>query len=96
MCDAITNLTSLISYFTCVLISFVIPFLVALSVVAFVYGIIQYFLYPDNEEKKKNGKTFMLWGLIALFVMVSIWGIVGVLSNTVPGVGAPKLPGLPV
>lgn len=95
-CSAsITNLTSFINFFTCTLIKSVVPLLVALSVVAFIYGIIQYFLYPDNEEKRKAGKSFMLWGLISLFVMVSIWGLVGILSSSfLPG-SHPIIPGLP-
>jgi uncharacterized membrane-anchored protein len=89
-----TDLPSLIKYFTDLLVGWVVPLLVALAVVGFVYGVIQYFLYPDNEEKRKNGKTFMLWGLIALFVMVSIWGLVGILATSI-GVKA-VIPGLPV
>ena len=61
--------------------------MVSLAVVSFVYGVIQFFLYPDNEEKRKAGKSFMFWGIIALFVMVSIWGLVGVLSSTFLGSG---------
>lgn len=76
------SLTDFINFFTCTLLRSVVPLLVALSVVGFVYGIIKYFLNPDNEEKRKDGKTFMFWGLIALFVMVSIWGLVGIFSYT--------------
>ena len=68
--------------------------LVSLAVVSFVYGIIQYFLYPDNEEKRKAGKQFMFWGIVTLFVMVSIWGLVGILSNTFLN-GKPVMPFLP-
>ena len=53
-----------------------------LATVSFIWGVIQYFLNAENEEKRKKGKSFMLWGIIALFVMVSVWGLVGVLSNT--------------
>ena len=80
--QGITSLTSLINFFTCTLLDFVIPLLIALSLVAFIYGILKFFLNPDNEEKKKEGKTFMLWGIIALFVMVSIWPLVSIFSNT--------------
>jgi len=94
-CSAgLTNLTNFINFFTCTLMNAVIPLLVSLSVAGFVYGIIQYFLFPDNEEKRKNGKAFMLWGIITLFVMVSIWGLVGILSSTFLG-GVKALPGLP-
>jgi hypothetical protein len=67
---------------TCTLINSVLPVLFSLATVSFIWGIIQYFLNPDNEEKRKAGKSFMMWGLIALFVMTSMWGIVNILSNT--------------
>lgn len=91
----IDSLTELINWFTCTLLDAVIPLLVALAVAAFVYGIIQYFLNPENEEKRKAGKSYMFWGLITLFVMVSLWGIVGILSNTFLDGADPVLPGLP-
>lgn len=67
---------------SCTLIKMVVPFLFTLATAAFIWGIIQYFLNPDNEEKRKQGKSYMIWGLIALFVMVSMWGLVGVLTKT--------------
>jgi len=93
----ITDLASLIDWATCLLMQSVVPLLVALSLAGFVYGVIKFFMNPDNEEKKKNGKSFMLWGIISLFVIVSIWGLVGILSNTFLDTGdAPAvLPTLP-
>ncbi len=67
---------------SCTLIKSVVPFLFSLAVVGFIWGIIQYFLNPENEEKRKKGKSFMIWGLITLFVMISMWGIVNLFSNT--------------
>ena len=68
---------------TCILIKAVFPLLFALAAVAFVWGVIQYYLInPDNEDKKKKGKSYMIWGLIGLFVMVAMWGLVSVLTNT--------------
>ncbi len=93
--QGITNLTSLINWGTCTIMHAVIPLLGALALAGFVYGIIKYFLNPDNEEKRKDGKSFMLWGLITLFVIVSIWGLVRIFSNTFLGtenIALPKLP----
>ena len=48
------------------------------AMVAFFYGIVQ-FIWGSRDgdaTKAKNGKNFMLWGLIALFVMFSVWGII--------------------
>jgi len=96
-CVAITNLTSFIQFLSCVLEKGIIPLLVGVAVAAFIYGIIQYFLNPDNEEKRKAGKSFMVWGIISLFIMVSFWGIVNILQGTfTSGVSSEvKMPTLP-
>lgn len=50
-----------------------------LAVVAFFWGIVQFIWAARQGGDGKgieNGKQFMLWGLIALFVMFSVWGIV--------------------
>lgn len=91
----ITDLTSFINFFTCTLMNAVVPFLVTLAVAAFVYGIIKYFLNPENEEKRKEGKSYMFWGLVTLFVMVSIWALVGILAASFTPNNPIKIPGLP-
>jgi len=93
----ITDLTTFIQFLSETLSDEVVPLLVGVAVAAFIYGIIQYFLNPDNEEKRKAGKSYILWGLIALFVMVSFWGIVSIMQNTFTsgvssGLKMPKLP----
>jgi len=89
--DTLTNICTsasmktiegIINWGTCVLSRSVIPLLFALAVVAFIWGVIQFYLNPDNEEKRKKGKSFIVGGLIALFVMVAMWGIVGIFTNT--------------
>lgn len=77
-----TSVGNIFNFFSCTLIKSVVPFLFSLATAAFIWGIIQYFLNPDNEEKRKAGKSYMIWGLIALFVMISMWGLVGVFSDT--------------
>ena len=53
--------------------------LMTAAFVIFFYGLAK-FIYDraqgkDGNELKK-GKEFMMWGLISLFVMVSVWGII--------------------
>lgn len=51
----------------------------ALAVVAFLFGMVKFIWAARNGDAGKgveNGKQFMLWGLIALFVMFSVWGII--------------------
>jgi hypothetical protein len=76
------SIGQIFNYFSCTIVGYIIPFLFTLATVAFIWGIIQFFLNPENEEGRSKGKSFMLWGIIALFVMVSMWGLVGVIGNT--------------
>jgi uncharacterized membrane protein len=78
----IKSLTDILNFFTCLLKDSILPLLVTLAVVGFVYGIVKFFLNPDSEEKRKEGKNFMFWGIFALFAIVSVWGLVGILTNT--------------
>lgn len=66
-----------------VIINPIIFFLFALAMVYFLYGVAQYFLSPDNEEVRKNSKSVMLWGIVGLFVMVAVFGIMRLILNTV-------------
>lgn len=70
------------NYFTCTIFKAIIPLLFSLATVGFIWGVIQYFLNADNEEKRKKGKSYMVWGLVALFVMFSMWGLVNILTDT--------------
>lgn len=93
----ITDLKTLIVYFSGLISDFIIPLLVGVAVVAFMYGIIQYFLNPENEEKRKQGKSYITWGLVALFIMISFWGIVRIAQNTfdTQDQGSVKIPQVP-
>jgi len=55
-------------------------FLVALAVVWFIWNVIRYTL-ADDEEKKGAAKMQMVWGIIAIAVIVSVWGLVAILRN---------------
>jgi hypothetical protein len=63
------------------LLNQVIPVLVILGVVYFIWGVITYVISSD-EEAKKSGRNRIIYGLIGLAVIVSLWGLVGVLTKT--------------
>lgn len=53
----------------------------ALAFVYFFYGVAQYVLFPDGESKDK-GRQMMLWGVIALTVMFSVYGLIRLVTAT--------------
>ena len=67
----------------------VIPVLITLAVVYFIWGVIQYTIGTDEEAKKK-ARSKIIQGLIGLFVIVAFWGIIRLVTNTF-GVGPEQL-----
>ena len=54
--------------------------LISLAVVWFIWNVIRYAMSEDLE-KKDTAKSQMIWGIIAIAVMVSIWGLVTILQG---------------
>ncbi len=71
------------------------PVLVGATVVVFFWGLVKFIQAGGSEDAQKEGKNLMLWGAVGIFVAVSIWGIVQVLSNSIFGSGPIGLPQLP-
>jgi len=63
-------------------INAIVPFLVGLAVLIVIYGIVGYILNAADEEKRKEGQKFVIWGIVGIFVMISVWGLVNILYNT--------------
>ena len=58
-----------------------IPIAVTLALLFFIWGLAQFILASGDEEKRSEGKRKMGWGIVALFVIISIWGIVVWIAN---------------
>ena len=65
------------------LLSSIIPLILGLAVLYFVWSLSQYML--KSGEEKVAAKTNMVWGIVILFVMTSVWGLVNILSSTIFG-----------
>ena len=63
------------------LLNIVIPVVIALGIVYFVWGIISYVIAGDEEAKTK-GRDRMIYGIIGLAVIVAMWGLVNILLTT--------------
>jgi len=63
------------------ILNFLVPILIALGVVYFIYSVIKYITAKD-EEQKGAAKNTMIYSIIGLFVITSVWGLVAVLNNT--------------
>lgn len=54
--------------------------LMGVAVIVFVYHIIKYFVLP-NEDRKSAG-NYVMYSVIGFFIVLSFWGLVNILQNT--------------
>jgi hypothetical protein len=59
-----------------------------LTLVLFIWGLIGFFKSGDDAEKRKEGQQHILWSVIGMFIMVSVYGILRLVAATV-GQSAP-------
>jgi hypothetical protein len=70
------------------IIGVIVPVLIALGVVYFIWGVISYVIGTD-EETKKSAREKIIYGIIGLAVIVAVWGLVQILTRTF-GVDGPS------
>ena len=66
-----------------VVINPIIYFLFSLGTILFLFGIIRFFLNLTDETIRKESKNHMVWGLIGMFIMVSVFGIMNLIVKTI-------------
>ena len=63
------------------ILSAIVPILIILGVIYFVWGVISYVIASD-EEAKTVGRDRIIFGIIGLAVIIAVWGLVKILTNT--------------
>lgn len=74
---------------------FLVPLIFAIAFVVFLWGIYEYFILGGaDEEKRKEGRKLALTGIIGFVIMIAVWGLVGLLVNSLgfDTRGRPPLP----
>ena len=62
--------------------SYLIPFMIALAVLGFIYGVFLFFIMgSSDEEKRAQGRALMGYALIGFVAIVALWGIVNFLID---------------
>ncbi|MBC7836948.1 hypothetical protein H7X87_04210 [Acetobacteraceae bacterium] len=69
-----------------------IPLLIALALLTFFWGLVRYLWKAGGSKGEGQSKNLMIWGLIALFVMVSVWGIINLAQGAFGITGNERVP----
>ena len=67
--------------FISTLLNGLIGLFITLAIVVFFWGLVKY-LWSMSNEDAHEGLKIMFWGIIAVFVMVSIWGLIALLQRS--------------
>lgn len=61
----------------------VVPVIFAFAFAAFVWGVVNYFFLSSGDETKRaEGRQFVLWGILGMVVLFSVWGFVNLVLST--------------
>lgn len=64
------------------LIKVTIPVISGLTLLTFFWGLAKFIMAVGGDEKAvAEGKNLMIWGILGLFVMLTIWGILHFLTD---------------
>jgi heme/copper-type cytochrome/quinol oxidase subunit 4 len=96
MASAISNIDD-IYQFILKMFQYATVIIIALAVIYFMLGVFQYISSGGNSEKRTEAVGTIVGGVVIIFVMISVWGLVAILTNTfgLSGNTTPQVPRLP-
>ena len=63
--------------------SYFVPILIAVAFITVLWGAFKYFIWgAENEQEKADGRKFAMWGIIGFVIIMSVWGIVNIVKDT--------------
>ena len=60
----------------------IVPFIIGLAVFFIIWQIFNYVMSAADEEKRSEAKKYIVYGVIGVFLMLSVWGLVNIVYNT--------------
>jgi uncharacterized membrane protein YidH (DUF202 family) len=82
---AAQDLDTLMGKIAKVIINPAIVFIFALALVYFLYGLVEFLQNAESPEKRVTGQSHMIWGVVGMFIMISVFTIMRILRETVGG-----------
>ena len=61
----------------------IVPVIFGLAFLVFIWGVVtRFFVHGGDETKRVEGREFVLWGILGMVVLLSVWGLVNILLST--------------
>jgi len=82
-------------YYILDIISILTPILFTLAFLVFFWGLSKFILSSGNAAEITKGKSYMFWGILALFILISVRSIITLVSDDLELGNATEFPLLP-
>ena len=82
------TITSFLTTLDSVVLNPILEVMFAVAFLYFVYAIIK--LITADGTKKSEAKNAVLWSIIGMFIMISVYGIINLVLNTFQENGTPS------
>lgn len=76
-----TNFRDFVGVIVSLINNSIVPLFFGIALVIFLWGVFRYFI-ADSSEAKERGRNLLVWGILALVVMVGVWGLVLIVTRT--------------
>lgn len=63
----------------------ILVLLFAIAFLVFIWGVFTYIVHADDPTKRSEGGKGMIYGVIGMFIMFSVFGIINLIATTVQG-----------
>lgn len=77
-----SNVKNLIKSINGFINGMIIPLFIAATLAYTIYAVVTFIAAGDDTQKKEERKKQIFWGIIGLFVILSIWGLIGIIGNS--------------
>lgn len=83
-------ITAIVGRIINVIVTPIVEGLFIFTILMFIWGVVQMIRNGDDAEARGKGQQHILWSVIGMFIMISAYGIIRLIGETV-GVGDPFL-----
>ena len=76
------DVTSLVKKVNSVIINPIIVLMFGAALAYFVWGVAEFIAHASSDEGRSTGREHMIWGVVGMFIMISVFGIMQLIMNT--------------
>lgn len=60
------------------LLAYLVPVIIAITLIVVLWAGAQLILHADNPNKRTENRSTLIWGILVLFIMISVWAIINI------------------